>query len=1633
MRWQPPVGPRMTAGIHGTVLMSTSVSGRRFKNRWLVILGVVLTLGFAQTPWCLSLLARWALHASETELTFESLHGFWMHSLEVRGIEGSVGGHWMCVDTAQVKLSPGHLLTGRLFIRHMELATPIFHFRSPPSEQTADTGEEGNSEPVDFPWIESLHLQGGIFHFADQMLKISGIQIRGSISPTAIQLDTLYGDLSWQQAVLQLSATSRLQLNQGLLQLDTLLLHGPTSVIRAHGSIGRQTSLNVAAAPLSADVLGILLPNMEEDLVVAIELEGEEDSLHLALDGESENGAALKVRGSIQVGTPSVHLDTLGFENFNLKYLFADLAGELTGSLRGHVDGVSWDSLNGKIDGNLGTGVLAGVPIESASMSGDMEEGIMQVQLDSRLALGSLGLAGTVHPSSGSGQLTGQFRDLNTQVLDPQHKSALSGNFTVAWKDSLEGYMELLSGQLGTLGVTCGELRLYSGDEILQLAGILRGDSTRIALEASRQESGLTGRLEVDALDVGALMNRQNMRSQISLTVESTTNWPPDSITVQIEVQPSSWNQIPVTQAHAELLLWGQDLDVRGRIAFPSGNVILGGSAYFGASSPEWVLERGQIEGLDLRDLGIGIETELNAQLQLSGRGLQNASGQLHVVPSRMNHETISDGVISLEMSDQEAIIDSRFTIGSGGFQARANVDPFAAQPTVNLSRGAFQQVDVGALAGLDSFSTLLTGRVDSLQWGEGGYAALSLDSSAVNALEITDAQLHVKAHGDSVVASGAATLDQGYVRMEQVRFGLDRELRARGSLRNLSLRDLGFADIQLSGSLDVDMKGTPPRTMTIHHAQVEADSTRIGDVQFDRFRVAGTMEDGALQLNEFDLSSNAGRLRAQGSVSLFEESSDSLRFDGAITNPALLSAWTGAQPVAGGGTDTLWGELAYRDESLRWAAGVTTDPLTWRTMRLFQASGYAEGTLDDLKPRLSRAEVVLERLSIPTVSARRTWLRLEEQQGKIQYEARMEVDDRRSLRVEGEADLAARQGTLRQLDLYLDEAEWHLGVPTEILADDGIRVRYFVLGSQDQEITLDGILNPDGEQRLGLNLYNVQLAPFTDILGLPGLGGIANADLFFHGPATAPQLTGSVNLMVESENEQVGSVAARIDYQENGLDIEAGFVHVDESTLSVSGLLPLDLRLKKGDEVSFPDASLTLQADKFNLAWVSPFLAQDEISNLRGKLTADIGITGSLSLPNLGGELNLTEGYVRLPQLGISPSEVQLDAVLRRDTIYVKNLYASSGRGTAEGRGHVTLEASNRGGVDLAMNLEDFRVVNTAPYVADVSGSVALGRTVRSPDLTGHIEMTSAVIRPQDVPVTLEGGMINFSETDLQMLEQYFNIRASAWDTTTYSLVDALAMDLSVGIPGTVRLHSLQNPEMTVLLSGSVALSKEPYAEQELHGTVSIVPELSYLRQFGRRFDIRQGRVTFAGAATNPFFDLQAALDIPSRSGQDTPVTILLDASGRLQEPESLALELRSEPVQLDRADMISYMATGRPAADAFQLRGGGALQSGSDLALQQLSSLIAGAAGAGLGLDVVQINPETGGKVTLTAGKYVSRKLFASVKWPITEEPSTSNSSVENNRELVVEYALYPWLVARMRGEAGAMGLSLLYQYTW
>ena len=158
-------------------------------------------------------------------------------------------------------------------------------------------------------WIDALRIKGGSVSLRDELINISDIDLQGSISPDAIQVDTVHGELTWQDIHMRFFAVTRMQLDRGIMELDTLALSGSGSSIGVRGQVGQQIELEVAAEPLSNTILRPLLPHIAEGLVIGGQLTGEADSLYLALDGESSAGSALKLRGSTRVGAPYVNLD----------------------------------------------------------------------------------------------------------------------------------------------------------------------------------------------------------------------------------------------------------------------------------------------------------------------------------------------------------------------------------------------------------------------------------------------------------------------------------------------------------------------------------------------------------------------------------------------------------------------------------------------------------------------------------------------------------------------------------------------------------------------------------------------------------------------------------------------------------------------------------------------------------------------------------------------------------------------------------------------------------------------------------------------------------------------------------------------------------------------------------------------------------------------------------------------------------------------------------------------------------------------------------------------------------------------------------------------------------------------------
>jgi translocation and assembly module TamB len=246
--------------------------------------------------------------------------------------------------------------------------------------------------------------------------------------------------------------------------------------------------------------------------------------------------------------------------------------------------------------------------------------------------------------------------------------------------------------------------------------------------------------------------------------------------------------------------------------------------------------------------------------------------------------------------------------------------------------------------------------------------------------------------------------------------------------------------------------------------------------------------------------------------------------------------------------------------------------------------------------------------------------------------------------------------------------------------------------------------------------------------------------------------------------------------------------------------------------------------------------------------------------------------------------------------------------------------------------------------------------------------------------------------------------------------------------------MRSSSNPKMDIQFTGNLDVRKRPHTEPTVYGDISVIPENSRIEQFGRRFNIERGNLTFTGSALEPDIDLAGAYRVPSRGTGTDEVVIRLIATGRL---DDLRVTFSSDPA-MELADVISYIATGRPASGSLQFGGGTSgsyLSTAAGLAVGPISSLMEEFALAGLGLDVVEIENDGIRGLTLTVGKYVSPDFYVSVSQPIALSGSTesSNQGQERSTQVTMEYEIVRRVLLSLLNRGSVLRINLRWEHAY
>jgi len=513
--------------------------------------------------------------------------------------------------------------------------------------------------------------------------------------------------------------------------------------------------------------------------------------------------------------------------------------------------------------------------------------------------------------------------------------------------------------------------------------------------------------------------------------------------------------------------------------------------------------------------------------------------------------------------------------------------------------------------------------------------------------------------------------------------------------------------------------------------------------------------------------------------------------------------------------------------------------------------------------------------------------------------------------------------------------------------------------------------------QFLALDLHDVYGLLQRDTLGV---GGEVELDLQAGGTAASPTFRGLARLADARFGDfQSPFIQGALNYEGRRLDANLDLWRTGENLLQVEAHLPLDLALS-GVQKRQIDGPLSVRAHTDSVSLGLLEAITPAVTHVGGTLQADVQIEGTWAKPELAGTVDIRNGSMSLPGLGIRFGAVRGGVTLAGDSIRSRDFTVTSGGGKLRVDGAVRLENLSRPILDLGFHAEQFRAIDVRNFLTLVgTGDLQLKGPVFGATLTGGLLANSGVLYFADL---VNKRIIDLEDPSIADLVDTTLIRRENLGAKFQNrFLDSLRIDdLRVEMGSDDWLRSA---EANVQLEGRVRLSKigATYAPV---GTLN-APRGTYTLKIGpvtRDFTVSRGQVTY----TN---DLNAGLDIEARHtvrsvrGDDIP--IIANITGTLYQPK-LALSSTIRP-PISETDLVSYLITGYPANEATLVGQGGALQTGLAYFSSALSSELERALiqDIGVPIDLIEIRPGVsntptgGGTLTqLAAGWQIGNKTF-------------------------------------------------------
>ncbi len=1493
-------------------------------------------------------------------------------------------------------------------------------------------------------------------------------------------------------------------LEDGVLRVDDLRLLSDHSRVEADGQLRlpeqddadvSDIDFRLAADPLSfRDLSPFVSIDPDKSLTLIANVSGTQRVLSVEAAATLSDGATVALEGEF---TPAVDervaYDVTGqIRGFDPAFFAppdAPSSGVVNLDFAADLEGEAIETLSGTAHATLTDSRFGDFAFDRTVLDARFDEGRGTLELTSGLRGAAFRVAGDVLPFADTPRydLDGQFRNVDigrfseggTQSSNLDGLLALEGAGFDPQTATLTARLRLLPSRINdyaiqnalvTADLRNGDLGLDARVDLPEGLIAVRGSAAFGETLTYRVTEGRIQNLDVAALSGDTTYSRVNATFSLR---GAGTDVNAMRLNATADLDDTVYGAYTLRDARLDATLNNGQLTSNLRADLDGGRVSLVATARPFLRVPTFDVRDATFREIDLGRLtqNPDLSTRLNGTLRLDGRGFDPETmaldARLTLDASRVNEQDIESAFLTADLARGALDYTLGLDVPGGETRLEGDARPFDETPTYRVTRGVYGGVDVGALAGNPALTTNLNGTLTLDGTGfDPETMALTLDlgmaRSRVNNGHIESGTLDLSLldglaalDADFDLLTGQASLEAGGRLFDETP-----TYTAAGVFRNVNAAAFAGVDtVQALASLafEVDGTGFDPETMTLA-ATMHADSSRFDDVQLDTMAARLSLARGVLRVDTLGIDSNVLTATANGQVVLFDslgvrpDSSD-LRLDATLIDLGPLRPFLGVRLLS---ADKGHVEArAYgRSGSLTIDGGVELRSLVYNDLRMAGLDVTAAAQIDGNRT-VTMGEISgdLSYFSLPGINLRNTDLDARYENDELAFSVSVDADDRRDARLSGRVDLRPDANTLSidSLRFRFDQDRWKLLQPSTISYGDRYLIEGFLLTTGEQQIAIDGAVDPRGDQSLIFTIDGFRIGAVADILGFEGLDGTLSGSVDLTGPAYAPNLIGSLGLDVVSYREEVGDLRLDLRYDSLRLNTDALFTHRDGSTLAIDGYVPMDLRLspvnpdaatavaegvalKTTGAPTEGDVNFTIVADSFAIGWVGPFLDRETVSALSGKLDADMVFSGTFESPTLEGEAALVNARLGLTELGLVYEDINARMTLADNQAQLRDLVVHGGGGRLTGGGTIELANLTLGQLDLDLRMDRFLAIDNEQFRFVAENFLTVTGTTEAPVIGGDVRIVSADINLVETPAFVD---VPLTQEDIITVESRFGIRVTEADTTINQVYEAMTLDLSVSLERDTWLRSTSNPQMDIQFDGDLDLRKQPGGEINLFGDIEVIPERSRVIQFGRRFDIASGEIQFNGPLTEMLLDVNAEYQVRTQRSREAGPTITLGITGRL---DDLELELGSEP-QMETADIVSYIATGRPADQSLQFGsgggadGGGLLGQGAGLALGQLASAIEGVAAKDLGLDVIEIEQDGLRGTRLTAGRYFSRRLYASISQPISYGNQATDSRAAEERPTVVtlEYEVSSALLARLIRDGSAVRMNLQWEFAY